>query len=259
LFVNVAFEGGGIKGLAYIGAIKCLEDYGIKIFKASGTSVGSIFASLVVAGYKSFELEEIIEQIDVNKILKKNSLTMAIKSLGMNNIDNLEKMLNDLLEKKGLKTFKDVKHGNDYLLKMIVVNYKTRSMLVLPEDFKKINLYPDNQEISKAVAMSCSMPGIYSVYKYKDKFFGDGGIVNNFPVDVLDNSIPIFAFRLKEDGKASIDNLGVEKGIHIISIDTLGIKTIDFKKGLERRKELYRSGYECVKRYIEWLKRNGGL
>ena len=69
MFVNVAFEGGGIKGLAYIGAIKCLEDYGIKIFKASGTSVGSIFASLVVAGYKSFELEEIIEQIDVNKIL----------------------------------------------------------------------------------------------------------------------------------------------------------------------------------------------
>ncbi len=255
MFVNVAFEGGGIKGLAYIGALKCLEDYGIKVFKTSGTSVGSIFASLVVAGYKSFELETMIEELDIEHILKKNTFTTAIKNMGMNNIDNLEQMLNIMLKKKGIRYFSDVKHGDDYLVKMIVVNYKTRSMLVLPEDFKKINLVPENQEIAKAVAMSCSMPGIYSVYKYKDKLFGDGGLVNNFPVDVLDSSLPIFAFKIKEDKKINTNiSENLHKGIHIITLDTLGIKSIDFKKGLEKRKELYNAGYMSVKRYLDRLK-----
>ena len=58
MFVNVAFEGGGIKGLAYVGAIRYLEKRGYRIFRASGTSVGSIFASLAVAGYNSFEIEK---------------------------------------------------------------------------------------------------------------------------------------------------------------------------------------------------------
>ena len=254
MFVNLALEGGGIKGLAYVGALKCLEDHGIKVFKASGTSVGALFAGLIVAGFKASEIANEIEKIDFDLLLKKNSIITAIKSLGMNNIEALELEIDKLLSKKGIVTFADVKRGNDYLLKVIVTGYKTREMYVMPNDFIKMNLAPEKQKISKAIAMSCSMPGLFSVYKYKDKLFGDGGLVNNLPINVLDNSLPIIALRIKGDEKLVSNSSDITKGIHIINIDTLGIKTIDFKKGIERRKDLYVSGYNSVRRYLQTLK-----
>ena len=255
MFVNLALEGGGIKGLAYVGALKCLEDHGINVFKASGTSVGALFAGLIIAGYRSNEIASEIEKIDFNLILKKNSILTAIKSLGMNNIETLELEIDKLLLKKGKVTFGDVKYGNDYLLKIIVTGYKTREMYIMPNDFMKMNLVPERQKISKAIAMSCSMPGLFSVYKYKDKFFGDGGLVNNLPINVLDNNLPIIALRIKDDDKLVSNSNDITRGIHIINIDTLGIKTIDFKKGIERRKDLYVSGYNSVRRYLQSLQK----
>ena len=254
MFVNLALEGGGIKGLAYVGALKCLEDHGINVFKASGSSVGALFAGLIIAGFRSKEIADEIEKLDLESILKKNSFLTAIKSLGMNNIEALELEIDKLLAKKNKYTFADVKYGSDYLLKIIVTRYKTREMFVMPNDFIKMNLAPEKQKISKAIAMSCSMPGLFSVYKYKDKFFGDGGLVNNLPINVLDNSLPIFALRIKDDDKLVSNSSDITKGIHIINIDTLGIKTIDFKKGIERRKDLYVSGYNSVRRYLQSLK-----
>ena len=54
------FEGGGVKGIAHIGALRALEERGFFCKKASGTSVGAIIASLVVAGYSSIELTNIL-------------------------------------------------------------------------------------------------------------------------------------------------------------------------------------------------------
>jgi len=50
---NLAFEGGGAKGYAYIGAIQCLETYKVypqQIKRVAGTSIGSLFAILVALG-----------------------------------------------------------------------------------------------------------------------------------------------------------------------------------------------------------------
>ena len=255
MFVNLALEGGGIKGLVYVGALKCLEDHGINVFQASGSSVGALFAGLIIAGYRSSEIAAEIEKIDFDSLLKKNSILTAIKSLGMNNIESLETEIDKLLAKKNKYTFADVKYGHDYLLKIIVTGYKTREMYIMPNDFIKMNLTPESQKISKAIAMSCSMPGLYSIYKYKDKLFGDGGLVNNLPINVLNNDLPIIALRVKGDNKLVSNSNDITKGVHIININTLGIKTIDFKKGIERRKDLYISGYNSVRRYLQSLQK----
>ena len=255
MFVNLALEGGGIKGLAYVGALKCLEDHGLNVLKVSGTSVGALFAGLIAAGFKAKEIAEEIEKIDFDTILKKNSFITAIKNLGVNNIEALEEEIDKILRKKNIYTFGDLKYGNDYLLKVIVTSYKTREMYVMPNDFIKMNLDPDKQKISKAIAMSCSLPGVYSVYKYKNKLFGDGGLVNNLPINVLDNSLPIIALRLKDDKKIVSTSNDITHGMHVITINTLGISSIDFKKGLDRRKDLYASGYMCVRRYLQSLKK----
>ena len=53
------FGGGAIRGLAYVGAIRAMEELGVEFDVIGGSSVGSIFATLLACGYKSYELENL--------------------------------------------------------------------------------------------------------------------------------------------------------------------------------------------------------
>ena len=93
MYINGCFEGGGVKGLTYVGALRYLEERGFKFFKVSGTSVGSIFAALISVGYNSKEIEEVIEKIDFRVIANKNRIAEGIKNRGLYSIDLLEDIL----------------------------------------------------------------------------------------------------------------------------------------------------------------------
>ena len=49
--IGLALSGGGIRGAAHVGAIKALEENGIKIDAVAGTSAGSIVTALYAMGY----------------------------------------------------------------------------------------------------------------------------------------------------------------------------------------------------------------
>ncbi len=57
-FKNLVFEGGGVKGIAYVGALEVLEKEGIlgSIERVAGTSAGAMVAVLVALGYTATEL-----------------------------------------------------------------------------------------------------------------------------------------------------------------------------------------------------------
>ena len=52
--LGVALSGGGIRGIAHAGALKAMEDNGIKIDIIGGTSAGSLVASLYAMGYSPY-------------------------------------------------------------------------------------------------------------------------------------------------------------------------------------------------------------
>ena len=52
---DLVFEGGGAKGLAFVGALKEFERRGHRPRRLIGTSAGSITACLIAAGYSSQE------------------------------------------------------------------------------------------------------------------------------------------------------------------------------------------------------------
>jgi len=56
-FRNLVFEGGGVKGIAYVGAMEVLEEKGIlgDVRRVGGTSAGAINAVLLAAGYSNDE------------------------------------------------------------------------------------------------------------------------------------------------------------------------------------------------------------
>jgi predicted acylesterase/phospholipase RssA len=57
---NVVFEGGGVKGVAYCGALHELERSGMarQVTRVAGASAGAITAALVATGYSAEELAD---------------------------------------------------------------------------------------------------------------------------------------------------------------------------------------------------------
>jgi Patatin-like phospholipase len=64
--LDVVFEGGGIKGAAFCGALEVLESRGFSYRNLIGTSAGAITAALLASGYRSGQMQAILTERDGN-------------------------------------------------------------------------------------------------------------------------------------------------------------------------------------------------
>ena len=64
MYADLVCKGGGIKGIALVGALSYFEEYGYEWKKVAGTSAGAIVASLIAVGYKADEIKQIMYKID---------------------------------------------------------------------------------------------------------------------------------------------------------------------------------------------------
>ena len=252
MFIDCAFEGGGIKGLAYVGALEYFESNGFQIHRAVGTSVGAIFAALAVARFTSKEIKKIIDELSVEQIVDKNGFIASVRGLGFNNIRKFEEKMKEILACKSIYTFADLRFGSDYLLKVIVTDLDKKQRVVIPDDLPKYKINKDSFSVAKALAMSSSLPIVYQTYKYKEYKFIDGGAVEKFPIRLLNDKMN-FSKRITNRIFRDNYNTNVKEldGNHIIvNINTYGLKASEFSKGLEYREELYRAGYNSLKSYF---------
>lgn len=244
--INLILQGGGIKGLAYIGSLRYFEENNIQIDYISSSSVGAVFGCLICAGYNSYEIEDIINDININILKPKRRIKESFKNKGMYSVEEIEKLLDRLLIAKGKKYFKDLKIGNNYKLIIMATMVKNHSLFVLPYDLVKLNINPDSFPIAKAVAMSISVPLIYEPYKINNISFYDGGLIDNYPIWCFENAV---ALRICNDYNFfnSFKRNNRNNKIKEIQIDTRGFKAFEFKKGLENKEELFKRGYEALK------------
>lgn len=107
--IDGVFEGGGVRGIAHVGAICALAEKGYEWERVAGTSAGAIIAALLAAGYSCSELKTIVTDIDYEKFTKKTFLDRipfigkglsAWSTLGIYSNVFLEEWLEDLLRKK---------------------------------------------------------------------------------------------------------------------------------------------------------------
>lgn len=253
--INLILQGGGVKGLAYIGALRCLEENGYKVKNVAGSSIGAVIGSLIIAGYDSFELEELINKMNGNMFLKENTLDQKIKNKGLYSISHMEKYLEKLLLDKNIKVFGDIKVGNYYKAIFITTSIKNKRIFVLPYDLKLININPDTFPIAKAVIMSASIPFFYEPYKVNNHLFFDGGMSDNYPTWCFKKGIALkvgkdntFFDNIKQSIFGKINNVN---NIYEIFINTNNYKAIDFKKGFNNKYDLYNRGYYAVKNYLK--------
>ncbi|WP_291643587.1 patatin-like phospholipase family protein [Clostridium sp.] len=218
-FADAVFEGGGIKGIGLVGALKIFESNGYQWKNLSGTSAGSIVAALVAVGYSAEEIKKLMLQLDYTKIADKNRFNIPIFSNSYNLLfkkgtfkgDYIKNWIDEALSSKlklpkGRKvTFGDLitlkengillndnKYRRKYKLHIIATDISNGKMLILPEDIAEYGINPDNLEVGLAIRMSISIPYFFQPVKLnnentnKKSLIVDGGVLSNYPVWLFD-------------------------------------------------------------------------
>lgn len=182
---TLVLSGGSIKGYAYIGVFKKLDELGIisNIKKISACSSGAIFALLVVLKYSYSEMIELLNKIKNLSIYNFN-ITSFLTDFGFDDFANIKSIITLILESKNLQintTFAKLHEYND--IEFIINSTCLTSKKT--EYFSVLN-YP-NMPIIDAIQMSTAIPFIYTYVKFNNKYYVDGGVLDNLPISFDDN------------------------------------------------------------------------
>lgn len=194
-FENLILEGGGNKGMAYVGAIQVLEEAGIcsKIKRIAGSSVGAITAALIAVGFTAAELKEFMDA-DLKSVLIDHRcgylslLPNLLSGFGWNPGKRLYKWFGDQLRERtgdGDITFRQVLERYGRELCIVVTNLSQMST-----EYFHPKTTP-NTPIRMAVRMSAALPGVFQSVRYRlsediSDVFVDGGLLCNYPIHAFD-------------------------------------------------------------------------
>ncbi len=218
--VGLVLSGGGAKGMAHIGVFKMLEELDIPVDYIVGTSIGSIMGALYSLGYSSSEICAVMEDVDWENLMqdnfsrrrtffedKKSSDQLLIKIPFKNRVS----FRNALVNKEGrIRTLKPKRSGVSNILNnlpnALVEGQNVQSLLTqlsvgyqgdidfndLPIPFACVAVDMNSKEeyvfhegdLVTAIRASMSIPGYFSPVEKDGMFLVDGGMLNNFPVDV---------------------------------------------------------------------------
>lgn len=226
MLADIVLEGGGVKGIALVGALSYAESINYRWNAIAGTSAGAMVGALVAAGYTGEELHKIMCELDFSMFrdptyLGRFPVIGPIISIGVNlglySGDAFEEWLRDMLAAKGIRNFGDLKIHDRmnpairYKLQVIASDLSRGRMLVLPGDLRKYGLDPDTLDVARAVRMSAGIPYFYEpvVLRYgrmrqHKSYIVDGGLLSNYPVWIFDCPAsraprwPTFGLRLSE-------------------------------------------------------------
>ena len=243
-FENLAFEGGGVKGYAYIGAVKELERLGIakNIKRFSGTSIGAIFAAMMVMGYTGDELCKQVKKLEFTPPKEPWywKVCHTATKFGIYHTTNLRKELCKIITDKKIDcniTLKQLYEKTKKDLVIVTCNLN-RQRAVFLHHIK----YP-NVRLIDALVVSSSIPGFFMPEKHEfmgtKDYYVDGAVVDNYPIWVF-NDLELF-----EQGK--IDQIDSKSPI---PETTLGLKL--FSGGYKNDEELFtdRMEIDTLRTYI---------
>ena len=189
--LGLSLSGGGIKGVCHIGAIKALEEANIKFDYISGTSSGSIVATLYACGFTTDEIYDIfkkyakelkyIDSKNVFKLIKNIFIGKGFNIDGLNSGSKIYKLVNEVCQKKGISNINQIKMP----LLIPAVNIHNEEVYIFSNNVKGNKFddvkYINSVNIGTAVQASCSYPGVFSPCKYGEELLVDGGIAENLP------------------------------------------------------------------------------
>lgn len=181
--INLVMSGSGFNYPIYVGSYKAIYERGLRARSLTGTSGGSIIAAIIAVGYND---PDELERVLMETIPSENKLIdlswIPFRRHGLVKGDRILKVLKKVLMGK---RFRDL----EVELNIVATNYNTGTWTVFNKE-----LTPDI-EIADAVRASISIPFIFAPHKIDGSWYVDGGIQNNWYVDVYGDVEDTIALR----------------------------------------------------------------
>jgi NTE family protein len=289
--IDGVFSGGGIKGLALIGAVSAIQKKGFTYKRVAGTSAGSIIAAFISAGYSGEEMFELMDELNLIDFLdsRKTFIPTSISKwvllywkLGLYKGVELENWIASKLAARGLRTFADLPPN---ALRVIASDLTNSRLVVLPNDLPKYDICADAFPIATAIRMSCSLPYFFEPVILETNngksVMVDGAVLSNFPMWLFDKEYvkkarPVLGVKLSHTSfnypKRNKINNAIQmfeslfetmKDAHderyisrkheknIIFIPTAGISTTEFDLSEKSKEALFQLGEASANEFLK--------
>jgi NTE family protein len=159
---GLVLSGGGVRGVAHIGAIKALEEYGIYPSHIAGTSAGAIVGALYAGGHT---WEDILDFFKTTQIFSINNYARSKPGF--------------------VDTEKFYDHLKSYLPKDSFASLRTPLYITATNLLDGTLKVFHRGELIKPILASVAVPGLFAPVAFKSGYYVDGGTLNNFPVDLI--------------------------------------------------------------------------
>lgn len=190
--VGLVLSGGGAKGLAHIGALKVIEEAGVKIDYIGGTSMGAIIGALYASGYSAAALDSIFQNTDFTSLIQDNlprsaktfyekedseryALTLPFNNFKISfppAISGGQNIYNELV--RLLYHVKDIEDFNKLPIPFfcIATDVETGTEVLLNSGY-----------LPEAIMASGTFPSLFEPAEVDGRILIDGGVLNNYPIE----------------------------------------------------------------------------
>jgi NTE family protein len=239
--IGITLSGGGARGIAHIGVLQALEEMGIEISVISGTSAGSIVASLYAYGLKPIQILNEIRQLSLLK-----SVRPAWSWAGLLTMDGLKELI-----------IKNIPENKFEALRI--------PLTVAATEIRKGEVnYFSSGELASAVVASCSIPAVFNPSSINGNLYVDGGLLYNLPARCIRNQCDFLIGSHCNEISQEFDSKNLKKVIErslLIAVyaNTQQSKTLcdisiappDMDRftvfEIEKAQEIFNAGYQFTK------------
>ncbi|WP_080902578.1 patatin-like phospholipase family protein [Parabacteroides sp. Marseille-P3160] len=192
--VGLVLGGGGAKGVAHIGVLKVLEEAGIPIDYIAGTSMGAIVGGLYAIGYDAEAIDSLVRVQDWSALLsdkiQRNNLSYNARERSERYFLTLpfgltkeERRIRGVIEGQSLQNlFSDLTVGYHDTTDFNRFRIPFACIAVDVVSGKDFVFHQGNLPL--AMCASMAIPAVFTPVHLDGMVLIDGGLNNNFPVDV---------------------------------------------------------------------------
>lgn len=200
-FENLVFEGGGVKGAAYAGALKVLDRNGLlaPVKRVAGTSAGSILALLVALGYTPDEIMQVLLDLDFDRFRDGRPLKdvdRLFSQFGWYQGDFALCLFECLVERKTGSRQTTFAQLAELARTQPAKGFREMHVFGTNVDTHRwVEFWagnPDTRDVplAQAVRISMSIPYFFAARRLNGQVFVDGGALINYPIEAFDQTSP---------------------------------------------------------------------
>jgi len=214
--VDLVLEGGGVKGIALVGASTALVEHGYSFARIGGSSagamVGAIMAAMQQAGEPFGRVDDIMRTIDYTAFLDRRRWGGMLRwwpraadawgvlfHLGAHPGAYLERWVAGVLGDLGVRTFGDLAFddpgsalppGQSYRLVITASDLSRQRVMYLPWDLSGHGHGPEAFSVARAVRASAAIPFLFEPVRLKSPYgtltLADGSLLRSYPIEIFD-------------------------------------------------------------------------